>query len=250
MRRSLAVLTLLMIVVPPELARGQVSDPTATAYLNRCAGCHTLDGKKLAGPSLTHVATWADEALKPAIGRMEKNVGPLTTADIDSLSAFLRSTNALDRIQAQTARIQAQFALKLAPPSAAVGERLFHGRLAFERGGLACVTCHAAGSPGGSLGPDLTDAFVRLGDTPLRSGIESAAYRVMAPHYRQHPISRQETTHLVAFFASLDPRAPRPSAPSHLVLGGGGALVIFAGLFFYYERRRPMSRGTGQKGRG
>lgn len=234
----------------PDSTRAPAPDPAATAFVNRCAGCHTLDGRKLVGPSLTHVVSWTNEVLKPAIARMEKNVGPLTTADLDSLSAFLRSPNALARFHVQEERIRAQFALKLAPPSAAIGERLFLGRQALDNQGLACVTCHAVGGRGGSLGLNLTDVFKRLGETPLRSGIENASYRVMAGHYRQHPITRQEASHLVAYFASLDPAAPMASTPNHLVLGGGGAVVIFAGLFLYYERRRPMRRRAGQKGRG
>jgi len=247
-------------VQAPDTAAGQATAPAvtpapapdqaATAFVNRCAGCHTLDGRKLVGPSLTHVVTWTDAVLKPAIARMEKNVGPLTTADLDSLSAFLRSPNALARFQVQEERIRAQFALKLAPPNAAIGDRLFHGRQMLQNQGLACVSCHAVGGRGGSVGRDLTDVFLRLGETPLRSGIENAAYPVMAGHFRQHPITRQEASHLVAYFATLDPAAPRTGGPNHLVLGGGGAVVLFAGLFFYYERRRPMRRGAVPKGRG
>lgn len=250
MRHSLVALALFASLVMAGPARCQSLDPAAAAFLNRCAGCHSLDGTRLLGPSLTHVAAWSDEVLRPAIGRMEKHVGPLASEDIDSLSAFLRSTDALPRIQRQEERIRAQFALELAPPDAALGEQLFFGRRVLDNRGLACVACHAAGSRGGSLGRDLTDAFVRLGETPLRSGIENAAYPVMAPHYRQHPITRQEAAHLVRYLATIDPAAPRAAAPNHLVFGGGGALIVFAGLFLYYGRRRPVRRDADQKGRG
>ncbi|MDZ4804121.1 MAG: c-type cytochrome [Candidatus Eisenbacteria bacterium] len=250
MRHSLAILALLSALVEAGPASCQSLDPTAAAFLTRCAGCHTLDGTRLTGPSLTHVAAWSNEVLRPAIGRMEKHVGPLGLEDLDSLSAFLRATDALVRFKREEERVRARFALELAPPNAAIGEQLFFGRKVLDKRGLACVACHAAGGRGGSLGPDLTDAFVRLGETPLRSGIENAAYPVMAPHYRQHPIARQEAAHLVAYFATLDPAAPRAPAPNHLALGGGGALIVFAGLFLYYDRRRPLRRGADQKGRG
>ena len=258
MRYPLNVFALLASLVLAGPAAGQApdtsaapgNDPAATAFVNRCAGCHTLDGTRLTGPSLTHVAAWRDEERKTAISRMTKNVGPLASDEIDSLSAFLRAPDALARLKVQEERIRAQFALTLAPPNAVLGERLFRGQKPLENRGLACIGCHSIGGRGGSVGRDLTDAFVRLGEVPLRSGIENAAYPVMAAHFRRHPITRQEAAHLAKYLSTLDPAAPRRGAPNHLALGGGSALLLFVGLFFYYDRRRSTRRGVNSPGRG
>ncbi|MCC7142816.1 MAG: cytochrome c [Candidatus Eisenbacteria bacterium] len=225
-------------------------DPGARRYVTACSGCHRLEGAKLNGPALSHVVTWPQEQLRAAIKRMEKNVGPLSEADLTGLTEFLQSTEAKSRLAVQEERIRAQFAKSLAPADARIGGRIFRGEQRLENGGLACAACHRFGGTGGGLGPDLTDAAVRLGKTPLASGIAGAGYKVMAPHYRLHPITAQEASHLAEFLAAPVSPPTRTSAPPLFALAGGGAALAFAGLAAYFARgrRRRGSVRTGREG--
>lgn len=228
--------------VDGELAASP-DDPQARRYLNTCAGCHLLEGAKLNGPALSHVATWPREQLEAAIRRMEKNVGPLSPADLELFVSFLQAPDNRTRLAAEQERVRAQFARTLAPPDAALGERLFRGGTRLENGGLACFACHRFGAEGGRLGPDLSDAGIRLGKAPLLSGITGAAYKVMAPHYQKHPITAQEAAHLAEFLSSPPSAGARPATNRLLLLGGGGASLAFLGLAAYFGRGRKP-RGT------
>jgi Rrf2 family protein len=249
-RGAVVIVASIVLAAGTAWGGGPSPDPGAASFVNRCAGCHSLDGTKLSGPSLAPVAGWTDEALKPAILKMENRVGPIAPADLDSLAAFLRSGEARVRAEAEAERIRAAFAVTLAPPDAALGARHFDGRARLANGGLACVACHGVDGGPGRLGPDLAGAAVRLGPTALTSGIENSAYRVMAAHYRRHPITKQEAAHLTAYLATVPVPEPGTAArPSH-GLALGGVFLAFAGLAVYYDRRRRPRAGATRRGRG
>ncbi len=223
-------------------------DPGARRFLTACAGCHRLEGAKLNGPALSHVVAWPREQLHAAVKRMEKNVGPLSDTDLANLCAFLQAADAKSRLLVQEERVRAQFAKTLAPPDAAIGRRLFRGEQRLDHGGLACASCHRFAGAGGGLGPDLTDAATRLGRTPLASGIAGAGYKIMAPHYRAHPITGQEAAHLAEYLASSKLEMPQSNSAPLLALAGGGAALAFTGLAAYFGRRRRGPVRTGREG--
>ncbi|MBI5688428.1 MAG: hypothetical protein HZC54_25425 [Verrucomicrobia bacterium] len=203
-----------------------------------CAGCHSLAGVKLNGPDLSHVSLWPVGQLKPAIKRMEQRVGPLPDGDVDALADLLRAPNVRERLKAEEARIQAMFMAKLEPANAAIGKKLFFGKTELQNGGLACSACHAAAGEGGNLGPDLTSAFSRIGETPLISGIEKAGYKIMEPHYRWRPVTKQEAVHLTKYLSTLDPKMAPAGRPAFAHVGAGGAMAAMIGLVLYLRNGR------------
>jgi mono/diheme cytochrome c family protein len=229
-----------------ELDRIESDDPefveerdlAAARYITACAGCHSLGGPMRSGPDLLHVADWPTDQLKVAIKRMEAMVGPLTEDDLNMLSDLLQQDDLRERLKAEETRIQALFMAQMEPPDAATGRRLFFGRDSLVNGGLSCVACHAVEGRGGNLGSDLTAAFSTLGELPLISAIETAGFPLMEPHYRRHPITKQEAMHITRYLGTLDPEAAQPPRAAFVPLGAGIALALFVGLVWHLRRAR------------
>jgi cytochrome c553 len=216
---------------PASPAPAQQRDAAAGKFVMTCAGCHSLSGAKLNGPDLSHVVAWPEAQLKTAIKRMTPRVGPLGDADVDTLADLLRAPDV-------RARLKAMFMAKLEPANAAIGKKLFFGKTELQNGGLACAACHAAAGEGGNLGPDLASAFSRIGETPLISGIEKAGYKIMEPHYRWRPITKQEAVHITKFLSTLDPKTAHAGRPAFAQVGAGGAMAAMIGLVLYLKNGR------------
>lgn len=239
------------------------ADPIADFYLSRCAGCHTVGGGQLTAPDLLPATAWPAEDLALAVERMEKNVGPLTDEQVEELVAFLQSPEVQPRIAAARERQVRELAATLEPASPALGRALFHGDETFRRGGVPCSACHRAGEHGGTLAVDLTDAHSRLGESALLSASTTPGFPLMQAAYRDHPVSRQEAVHLVAYLEEVSaardgtvkaadaPDAPDASAtPVNPVTAWGAALALAVlvlltlPLLRHRDRRRLAGRGV------
>lgn len=204
-----------------------------------------LTGAKLTGPDLTPATTWPLDPLRTAVRRMEKNVGPLAPAQVESLAVLLRAPDLRSRVKAAQERIQARFRASLAPADANVGRALFHGQQPLRHGGLPCAACHPLSGSGATLGPELAAVATRLGgEAPLTSAIERPAFRVMAPHYALHPVTAQEALHLSRYLATLGPAPAAAGGPPFVPLGAGAGLAGLLALIRWYRRRRPRRHAT------
>ena len=71
------------------------------------------------------------------------------------------------------------------PGSASAGRTLFLGTVRFKNGGPACSACHSVASlpfpRGGTMGPDLTKAYSKLGPQGLNSALETLFFPAMTP---------------------------------------------------------------------
>ncbi len=184
-------------------ASASAADPLAERFVSQCSGCHTIGGGKLKGPDLDKALGWSESSLSLAIGKMQKNVGPLAEADVKGYAALLRSPDVRARVARERARVAAELAAKLAPPDAGIGRALFFGKTAFANGGLACAACHRVAGDGGSLGPELTRLATKLDAVGMTSALEQTNFAVMRDAYREHPVTQQEAVHLAAFFQTV-----------------------------------------------
>lgn len=212
-------------------------DQAAAAYAMKCMGCHTIGGGVLSGPDLKNSAGYPRQTVIDAIKRMEKNVGPLSDADVTLFTDFLLALDAAERLAAHREQVQMREAASMAPADARIGEALFTGRMAFANGGAACSACHQAGGQGGNLAISLEDAFTRLGAQPLQATTEAPGFPVMRAIYTPIPVTKQEAMHVVKYLEEVSAR-PAPPARVSLHLAGVGGTVLMLVLLGRSTRRR------------
>jgi mono/diheme cytochrome c family protein len=220
----------------PALEVGSPADLGAGNFASRCAGCHSLTGQKLKGPSLENVKQWNVGDLHVAIKKMEKYAGPLSEEEIERVSQYLHSPDALERLKKEEERLAAQFAVKMEPASASKGKSLYVGSLALKNGGLSCNACHSAEGEGGTLAPDLTQLAAKISGVPLVSAIEKASFPIMEPHYRNHPILKQEALHIAEYLKSIKEVKEVKKPESPLIYSVVVAGAIFLCVVAFYRR--------------
>ncbi len=219
-------------------------DTSVQLYVQNCSGCHTVGGGELTGPDLKDVSTWSQNDLFPAVKRMEKEVGPLTDEEIQSLVDFLKTPDAGERVKAEEAKVSMKFLSQMSPADSELGKELFFGEKSFENKGLACISCHGISDyQGGHLGPDLTGIYKKMGETALVSANEKASFKIMRAAYKDHAITKQEALHLTEFMkkVSEDPKTASEFNPV-VWIGSGLALLFFIVLLFIRPKRKKSTR--------
>ncbi len=236
---------------PVQAPTVQVPDTAARFYASRCTGCHTIGRGALTGPDLTTAIAWPEADLEKAILRMQEKAGAFTKEEVAAMIALLKDAAVKERVGAEQARIAQQFALKLAPPDAALGEKLFFGRAPFSNGGMACSACHEQGElGGGTLGPNLSGIHARMGEAGLLSALEKSPFKVMGPLYRNKPLTAQEIVHVTCWLKSVDsnttPQGRDPLGPAAASLAAlfMGVLVLGTRKSQRTGARRSLKRKT------
>ncbi len=128
------------------------------------------------------------------------------------------------------------------PGSPSRGEDLFMGRVRFRNGGPPCSACHnVSGLPfpsGGSLGPDLTKIYSKLGPLGIAPALQTLFFSAMTPIYDPHPLTPEERVNLRAFFREANSRGRSSVAtPLILLIALGGFVVLIALTHFLWRNR-------------
>jgi mono/diheme cytochrome c family protein len=226
---------------PASPAFQQEGGDGAEIFNLKCAGCHTIGGGKGVGPDLQDVTVrrepgWvkdfisdpdsmldsdpvAEQLLKDFNNLRMPNLG-LTKEEVDSLVVFLSDPRTLPQTPAEPT----------VSGSAPVGKLLFRGETPLTNGGPSCIACHSvnglAGLGGGALGPDLTHAVQRLGETGLASSMKTISFPTMLEPFKNRPLTPQEQADLLAYLKDAD----RVQGPVQAV--NPGALTAHTGIIF------------------
>lgn len=127
------------------------------------------------------------------------------------------------------------------------GKALFTGTVRYANGGPACASCHTAAAlafpGGGSLGPDLTGVYSKLGPDGLNSALETLYFPAMTPLYMYRPLTQDERRNLFAFFQSLSrQQTETPTlAVGGIALAGLVILIAVTGIAGRH-RLKPVRR--------
>ena len=140
--------------------------------------------------------------------------------------------------------------------SGSSGERLFTGTTRLRNGGPACISCHTiAGTAfpgGGALGPDLTQAYKRLGRRGTQSAMQTLYFKVMTPIYSARPLVPEEQADLMAFLQEAESRQ-QPQWRTQIVLlialALCGGFVALTG-FVWRDRVTSVRRALVERARG
>lgn len=221
----------------------------------KCSACHTIGGGRRVGPDLKGITeTRSQEWLTGFISDPEKmfssgdpaatqllqefggirmpNLG-LSSQQISDVLAYIKSQSGAP--SAPSAPQTAQAATPQAPPtpgSSTEGGQLFTGNVSFTNGGAPCKECHMIrGIPfpnGGTLGPDLTGAYSKYGETGLSSVLATLPFPTMTPVFRNHSLTAKEQSDLEAFFkaSATAPPARSLTRVSAAILAGGVFIVL------------------------
>jgi mono/diheme cytochrome c family protein len=221
-----------------------------TVFINQCSVCHGPDasGRTSMAKSLNvlipnyrskQVQSLTDAELTKVItegkGSMPP-VGGLSAEDLSNVIAFIRSFPAEQPEE------------KVHQGSAQQGEKLFVGRISFKNGGPPCSACHiVAGLPfpgGGTLGPELTHTFSKLGSEGLDTALHTLFFPAMAPLYDPHLLTVSEQADLKAFLVEADsrPAATDRTIPAVLIGLAGFGILVLATWAFWRDRLHSVRR--------
>lgn len=246
------------------------SDPLAAPavlFAERCSTCHTLGGGVRVGPDLLGVG---QRRTKDWFARFVRNPSaaidgadpiavelfqkfqpvrmpeqPLTDVEVEGVWAYFAACTT--KGGCQPVQLGPRWATDASEADVALGRDLFAGRHHLRRGGAPCFACHAVrggaltrgGSTGdgvglmggGTLGPNLTFAYARLGEkgmTPVLAGTSSPAMHAI---YKDAPLEEDEQFAVKAYLALLARDGTHPRGERDFLLLGLEGMGIVLGAF-------------------
>jgi mono/diheme cytochrome c family protein len=258
MKSVTTAILLALLAFPSALAWGQGDEAAGKElFMNQCSVCHGADasGKTAMAKSLgatiqdfrsKQVQSLTDLDIRRVITEgkgIMPPLGDLGTGNFTNLIAYIRSFSAN----------QAEESVAQGSPQR--GEQLFTGEVHFRNRGPACISCHTIAGlsfhDGGTLGPDLTHAYAKLGPRGTEAAMQTLYFGVMTPIYSEHPVVPQEQADLIALLMQSEAKPQTKWSTQILILIAlllGGVFVALTG-FLWRDRVRSVRRALVDKAR-
>lgn len=266
---SALTLGLLAVLAVPTMApSAAAADETQSLFAAKCLSCHTVGDGPRVGPDLAGVGERRDRAWL-----VDFVAEPSAMLDSDpDAKALLAEYNGIRMPDLGLTREQAEALVELltgcqgdeckitvdfvpvtkaTAEDIALGARLFSGAQPLYNGGPPCMSCHTVHNadvivPGGTLGPDLTRTFSRLGDKGLDATLAEPQFDMMKTIFGYRPLSEEEVFALRAYLYDSNKRGVGSQAGYALFLAGLlGALIALIALNAAWSRR--LSGGQERK---
>jgi len=259
--------TVFVICVSPGriLAKESASvDDGSALFQVKCSPCHTIGEGRLVGPDLKGVTALRDHAWlanfisapdrllasgDPIASRLLKEYGGvampnlgLNHSQVDELITYLAESSPRKSTLHPAGAAEAT----VGDPQA--GAKLFTGIISFQKGGAPCLACHTVSGVaplgGGSLGPELTGIYSRLGEAGLASLLATLPFPTMRPIFQTRPLTQAEQGDLTALLRVAADRQPVDALPriTALALSGSVLFLLLAGVI--WRRRLKSVRRT------
>lgn len=220
-------------------SRSQIILDGQSIFKANCSSCHTIGGGKLAGPDLKGVIT--QQSQKWLVDFISDPNLLITSGD-PTANSLLAQYNYVfmpnmgltqPQILAVLAYIEAESGVKvIATPSGTPGvgllagnpdngRAIFLGQIQLTNGGPFCIGCHSINDTGilggGTLGPNLTEAYNKYGDVGLEGILSNLPFLTMRPIFSNNTLTVNERADVRAFIKSS---AEKPQVNNELLIIG------------------------------
>jgi len=255
------------------------ADTDSDDFKANCTSCHTIGGGRLVGPDLKDVTK--RQKREWLLGFIQDPPGVIASGDAYAAKLLAEARNVamppiagmnakradalLTLIEAESKLEKSRFATSgvsdraFTPADLATGRELFTGERALKGGGAACISCHhlagSGGFGGGRLGPDLSDAFARLGGRKaLGAWLLAPPTPTMKPQFTAKPLDAEaEVLPILAYLKDVSDRHPSPDRTGQrlafVLVGAAGTTLLLVLMDFAWRRRfRGVRAALVQKG--
>ena len=232
-------------------------------FQSKCSACHSIGGGRRVGPDLAGVMErrtkdWLQsfitspkamidggdataKTLFDEFGIMMPD-NPLSSEELTAVIAYVETSSGGSSGAGATEATATEFTVE----DKALGEQLFQGKVRFEKGGAACISCHNVNNDavisGGKLAKDLTSVFSRVGEAGVSAVIGSPPFPVMQQAYNGKDLTTAEVTALTAFLAEVDQHSslyqPRDYGIGLFGSGVVGVAFLFGFYAFFWNGRK------------
>jgi len=274
--RWLRFASLLVAALAPAaaLAAETPPDPGAVLFSERCSTCHNIGGGVKVGPDLLGLGarrpkSWfakfvrgpgqlidAGDATAAALYKQFAPVRmpdqPLTDQEVDAVWAYFASCS--DKGGCQPVALGPRWGTDGSPEEIARGRAIFLGERRLQRGGAPCFSCHGVRGEGwmggGTLGPDLTFSYARLGEKGLAPVLNDMSTPVMSSVYGDAKLEDDEQFAVKAYLADIARSGAFPRKDrDFFALGLEGTLVVLGAFVLRRAPRGPRDTSDRSGGR-